>query len=798
MRSKSYTLLLASTALAALLLSACTLSMEDYTIPEEERGFDEPIVVENEFGTVSYQFNQGVQSLTPNIQKDYVVTVEDDSVLYFMDNTPEKYLPKVGGLIAATCTHKIPLGLEARVLSVTPQNGMYRVVTTRASVDEIYQDLEVKLEMDYEVPNRPLYDSIELAQKGIDIEDLAQVDMTLIDEYYGEPDQSDIKPRQIRRHRTRAESDGDSEGKKTDKDTTITHVFDFELPIGSSGKTTFKGKLTLSHNTVEHYYYESSKKKDYRKEYTDDASSTKIGVRLGVEQMLAGKVHDGDQLVGKNIREVYQKFSNIISRNDETQKKNMFQKAIEVASIKVPIPGTTFYFVAGFNASVSLKGEAYGELEATIYHKQTRVGYIYNKGEKTKINQILENGRTAITKAAVGGNITVEGNVSAGLGVEHASGVGATVNLGLTAGLNYNFDLGYKGNGVSHCTEATSVLTAYIDVNIYAELYFSPAGIKLFGAKKDIWKKRLYHWDSHFIPVINRKASGFYREIIHPAPGTNLWQYTVHYCFKSIWPLDGVFGHQKQTFPMLRVYYNSLEGEYRDFIPEGPEVAINTEDDYTFVFNQNDISSGVKKIICVPCIYDRLENTMTVLTSVFYNYEDREPQITYVKGTARMRNVRASEAMDAESFQQRTGYSAADIDKFYQYELWSTFNFKQTESIAKWGYHVQIETPDDTRMADRKKLIYSVEETGDPDVYTSGYVEPGNKTVMLNFITAFAPKQPSEAWTFRMRVYIIDFEGKEKNSGWTNWMRMDCPYDNISNMSKSQKKDAGEGYGADI
>jgi hypothetical protein len=49
-----------------------------------------------------------------------------------------------------------------------------------------------------------------------------------------------------------------------------------------------------------------------------------------------------------------------------------------------------------------------------------------------------------------------------------------------------------------------------------------------------------------------------------------------------------------------------------------------------------------------------------------------------------------------------------------------------------------------------------------------------------------------------MRIYTVDVLGNEKSYPWTNWIRLDCPYDNISNMSKKQQNDLGEGFGANL
>ena len=808
MRSKLYLFHLALPILAAMLLTTCTLSMEDYVIPEEEKGFDEPVVVKNDFGTITYQYNEGVQSLTPNIQDDYLVYVEDDSILYFMDSTPERYVPKVGGLIAATCTPKIPLGLESRVLSVTQQDGMYRVVTSRTTRNEIYKDLDVKIELDYLVPERAVYDSLELAQKGVDIKDLEQIDMTFIDEYYGVPEKA-RSPRYISRARraTRAGDEKEKDDIITDKTETktINHNITLDYPLGND--KSFKATVGFTDVTTQHYYYEEHKKQDYRKEYTIRSSQSTLSLRLAGEKIFKQAKNDGDLIVGRDLREAYQNFKRYCSAPGS--KLKAIVKPFEIVGIKVPLPGTSFFFVINFEAKISLSGEFYGEGAVTITQPKTLMGYEYSNGSKRELKQTLEPASLYFSKAAIGGSATVQATVSAGIGAEHASGFGATINAGITVGATYNFELGYKGNGTSHCADVTSKATVFIDFNVFAKVYFSPAGISLFNCDVDIWKKRLYSKDTNFLPVIDRHESNFKREIIRPKEGVSLWQYTVNYAFKSLWPLDNIFGHKEHTFPRLRVYYGSLEGSYREF-KSAAEIGaaqipmlkyastIDVDRTFSFVFNDNDVDPTASSLICVPVLYDDMDDTYTVLTSVKWTYEKRNPKVTVVKGTARVRNDKASKFMDAEEFEERTGRSGSTIDQYNRYEFWNTFKFQQTENIQKWGVFVQIVDASDKPVYDLKKLIYSKDEVNDPEVYSNGYVEPGNKTVMLNFFTTFAPKQVSEAWSCRMRIYTVDVQGNEKSYPWTNWIRLDCPYDNISNMSKKQQNDLGEGFDADL
>ena len=166
--------------LILLITAGCTLVLDEYTVPEEEQGFDEPVTVESEAGSITYQYNEGVQPVTRNVQ-EYITHVEADTIIYFRSDTPKKWLPVRGGLLAAGCTRLLPEGLNHRVLSVERTGDEYRVVTTIAKRQEVYKELKIKIETDYLAPQREVYDSLYLDSLGIDIDDLAEYDFSLVD-----------------------------------------------------------------------------------------------------------------------------------------------------------------------------------------------------------------------------------------------------------------------------------------------------------------------------------------------------------------------------------------------------------------------------------------------------------------------------------------------------------------------------------------------------------------------------------------------------------------------------------------
>lgn len=123
----------------ALVLGGCTLSMEEWAVPEEEKGVYEPYTAETEYTSVTYQYNEGVKPITANVL-EYLYAVRD-STLYFSDNVPKEWVPQVGGYMQIGCCEPFPLGYNARVLSRTASNGLIAFTTTSATIDEIYKEL---------------------------------------------------------------------------------------------------------------------------------------------------------------------------------------------------------------------------------------------------------------------------------------------------------------------------------------------------------------------------------------------------------------------------------------------------------------------------------------------------------------------------------------------------------------------------------------------------------------------------------------------------------------------------------
>lgn len=133
-----------------IFLMGCTLSMEDWKepeIPEEKRGVDSAYSYKDEFIDITYKYNKGVKPITENVLK-YFMGAEHDTILYFSDNVPEEWMPQAGGCVQIGVSDIFPIGYAGKVLERTDANGTIRLVTTPATINDIFEELEYKAEIE--------------------------------------------------------------------------------------------------------------------------------------------------------------------------------------------------------------------------------------------------------------------------------------------------------------------------------------------------------------------------------------------------------------------------------------------------------------------------------------------------------------------------------------------------------------------------------------------------------------------------------------------------------------------------
>ena len=127
--------------LAACLLWSCSDDETGGFQEDPVEGMEEPVKEETDSYSITYQYQEDVQVLTP-AKSGYIVRVEEDSILYFSKSTPDEVLPEVGDILSSRQTEMLPYGLGGSVVSVTDAGDAYRCVTTAAPLDQIFKELE--------------------------------------------------------------------------------------------------------------------------------------------------------------------------------------------------------------------------------------------------------------------------------------------------------------------------------------------------------------------------------------------------------------------------------------------------------------------------------------------------------------------------------------------------------------------------------------------------------------------------------------------------------------------------------
>ncbi|MCH5242205.1 MAG: hypothetical protein J1F67_07245 [Muribaculaceae bacterium] len=110
--------------------------------PDYETDYN-PISEKSENYNITYQYKEGVKVLNEVAQK-YLISIENDTILYFSHNTPSNILPETGEIVASKISDKVPFGLGNKVTSVFEEGNEIKCVTTTASFNEIFEKLELE------------------------------------------------------------------------------------------------------------------------------------------------------------------------------------------------------------------------------------------------------------------------------------------------------------------------------------------------------------------------------------------------------------------------------------------------------------------------------------------------------------------------------------------------------------------------------------------------------------------------------------------------------------------------------
>lgn len=114
-------------------------------------GWSEPTTETGEGYTITYQYHDNVKLLTDEIQS-YITHWEVDEfsgsigIIDFRENTPERFLPRIGEIITSRSTVLMPDGFYAEVMAAGFEEGVYRIATCAVEMDKVFQKLEGEID----------------------------------------------------------------------------------------------------------------------------------------------------------------------------------------------------------------------------------------------------------------------------------------------------------------------------------------------------------------------------------------------------------------------------------------------------------------------------------------------------------------------------------------------------------------------------------------------------------------------------------------------------------------------------
>lgn len=753
------------TLFLSVMLSSCTLMMDDLELELEEMGFDEPVVEQTQFGNVTYQYNEGVHPITSNVQ-EYLVAVQDDNTLYFMDNLPEKWQLQPGDLLAAGCSRKLPGGLNHRVVSVERTGGLIKVVTTPATRNEIYKELNIRLDFDYTAPETYAYDPEEYEEKGLNPDDEAITDFSLID---GADDAENGITR--------------AEGEK--KDTTLVIKPSLEFPKFKK-IVDFGISATITHQVIQHIYYEERKEDDYKENWTEDRSVTTFDVEIR-----AGKAFPKGTSLNSldNTREVTKLLKEMKAQDPNAQESKSFKFLKVTVPIPCAVPISAFL---EFDATVTFNVAAIGHVVITHHHPWKRSGYIYNKGEKTEIDgKPTREGDTEISQAGIIGECSVKGNVRVGLGIELTGvGIGSSLGIALKPGLEFKYPMEWC-NDTTGIDREGSYLKFYVDLVADASIFFAPGGQKLASASVEIAKKNLYTATTHFSPKIDPDyCSHTYKSVWDENQKKHVTNYDVGINFEKLYTFND-YWHKMSTFPRLRVYHGTLDGKFIELRTSGNDKTVTREQiaeagkTYHFNFTQDQLLSQEQTYVCVPCLYDYIDKKSTEFREHTFTYGEAKPKVEYKRykqGYGKDLTEYLSELSPekAEAFKQRynlKAYPSSMLKKLAFYNFCVDFKVTNIAFQRSWGIHVELIYGNNKNNVIVDKDI----EVASNDLHSATY------SLVLEFISNLKIEDNEKCIAVRFRPYTINRMGQRKDHALSKWYDIFYPYYNEDYMGNGER-----------
>lgn len=771
-------------AFVSVTFFGCTLMMEDFEVPEAERGVDAPYTeVIPDVGYVTYQYNEGVQPITSDML-NFIAQVEADTILYFYDYIPQENLPKAGQLVAAGCTPTIPHGLNSKVLSVENVGGLYKVVTTDVGEDVIYKELEYEFDFNYAIdpnthPAEP--DSLTLDSMGLKPIDLAITD-------WGQYEKLSRKKMRMRADKDDNFNEDEYEEEKQEEDVPFAILIDTrDFQLGKTGSASgvvdlLRNKLVSKMSTVlksypnDYYvtfgytnkttrniYTKKSKKNKEEVNWIDTETTQTFMIEGGwgkgasffdvKEKLKNSKLSTEEQLLnelekiceqGQKATEVAKYVNNLkfdkFTKESWSQYKERFKnhKKVEKDGIRgigiyIPIPcapAIEIYFRAGwdFGYKVNLSG-GYAYSVTT----KNRQGSREKDGEVTPIKSDFRQERKTSHSLYLQGNaeVTIEAGVEIGTRVVKSFTAGGYFygKAGVTA--NIFFD----ALGDRKLFNEQNAIRAYVEAGANLRFGVEPLGLKIWN--KDIPIKTWTLFEAKFQPVPGFTTSAVPGSLNIEANSTSVnYEYALN-TTNTIIP-GASFFLTPDYKPKLQIYKNSLDE--RSLITTLDPGKGSTKEKFKFEYTFKDGEYNADDaFVAVPYIE----------SSFFGNifYED----LAYILDTptpkVKLTGLQQTRGEEVIGYNQLEGFDdiPESFDNLAIYEFATMVYVSQRGLMKGWGLEIEVYHPQKGMIVNRKLPI--------------NRSRSGVYTITSKFLVNYIPRGEDYPLIVTVRPYYTDTDG---------------------------------------
>ena len=699
--------------LSTCLIGGCTLvldEMENY-VPEEQRGIDEPYTeVIPGVITTTYKYNEGVRPVTTNM-KDYIASVEADTIIYFFDNIPSDMLPERGEYLACGCHPKIPEGLNNKVLSVTNINGLYKVVTTRVDIKDVYEmltyDIDASVAPQYGefYPSQSYRDSLESIGECEAIDDWSLFDTSEYSSFL-----------------TRAKTDTIV---TSEKDSVSEYGFSFDSRVHMGGiaeKDFIKRRMKAYLQKMVKFCNDKNidmspfiavrienknririlsrldTRTDYEYNATEEINEQVFAIDAGLE---VGWEKDTAALNNEKIAKAMNsnrmkkladsKFAKKLT-SASAKLKGMTSEAIEAVSskIKIRMPGPvpiSWQFEINIAFNVSVQGTVSACWTTTT---KSITGYEIKDDVVYPINNKKEPNKDTDFTFLLSGGFDIGFKTEAKASVIFFESIGSAISATLSAGVKgeaqFKFLENKKENEEEEDDEDEKIyegeISPYCDLTASLEIFFSPLGLDVWDASTELGSIPFYEKKHPVAPKLSLASM--------PATKIDYPDYTKLIYAYSISDL-GVSPDPDKYQPLLAVYKNEVnrKNHFADLYIGANEFA-RTNVEYRF---EQDIPKDSVDVeyISIPLLYNTETKARFLYTDYKHKYGKPEPRVEIVEFYQNVGKEYKPNSFDFTDDDLNAYISDTASHKLYEYGFAVVVDLSYASHIKDgWGIVVNI------------------------------------------------------------------------------------------------------------